>query len=161
MSITIGQLAFSGVQPQLSADELEAIFADFDAQGVQVTPDYEGFHERAELLAQTADEMEAQDEKWGQQDHPLRVDPYSPGAHVSGVSPLTAERYADLANQWKAINDVRAANGCLAWDGILLEEVFEALAEEKDATAIVELVQSAGVAIQAAASVQRNGIEGT
>lgn len=55
--------------------------------------------------------------------------------------------FAAEARNWQEINRIRFHNGGRgAWDGILLEEVFEALAEEDPEKMEVELVQVAAVA---------------
>jgi hypothetical protein len=58
----------------------------------------------------------------------------------------TAEFEAE-ATRWKSINGVRAREGITAWDGVLLEEVFEALAETDPAKLRTELVQVAAVIV--------------
>lgn len=114
--------------------------------------DRSAFGQRAELLARVAEELQAQDDKWGEQNHPLVMD-YSEFG-------LTREGYGARADLWKRENDQRAKNGTLAWDGIQLEEVYEALAEDDAERAVTELIQTAAVAISAAASIQRNGLDG-
>lgn len=96
------------------------------------------------VLTSVSDERRAQDLKWGQQDHPL----FATGRGF--------EVYAARAVAWKAINDagVRAANAAGvpadrngAWDGILLEEVFESLGEPDPVARRVELIQVAATAV--------------
>ena len=86
------------------------------------------------ICDEIADERLRQVERWGQQDHP------SIGSE--GDRKLFAQR----ADHWKAINDARVGLECLTWDGILLEEVYEALSEEDDILRREELVQVAAVA---------------
>jgi hypothetical protein len=50
------------------------------------------------------------------------------------------------ADNWKIQNQHRVENGDLTWDGILLEEVYEALAEADPVKLREELVQVAAVA---------------
>ena len=52
-------------------------------------------------------------------------------------------------------NDERVERGSLAWDGILLEEVYEAFAEEDPIKLRSELVQVAAVAVQWIAAIDR------
>lgn len=52
-----------------------------------------------------------------------------------------------MADAWKRTNALRVERGELAWDGILLEEVFEALAEADPAAMRAELVQAAAVIV--------------
>lgn len=86
------------------------------------------------VLAAVAAERTRQEQQWGQQSHPDR-------------SLLSHRRDASSqASFWKAENAYRAKVGHISWDGILLEEVFEALAEEDPAKLRAELVQVAAVA---------------
>lgn len=89
------------------------------------------------VLREVEAERVQQDRKWGQQDHP-DVRPR--------VGLDTRYGYGIHANHWKAENDLRARDKSLAWDGILLEEVYEALAEEDPDQLRAELVQVAAVA---------------
>jgi hypothetical protein len=86
------------------------------------------------IVAEIADERVRQVERWGQQDHPSFLNHPSP------------REYGKHADRWKAINDARVEKGTLSWDGILLEEVYEALAEEDPIARRAELVQVAAVA---------------
>jgi len=92
-----------------------------------------------ELHAELDAEVWAQDDKWGQQDHPLIG---------SGVRELQREQYAQAAEDWKLRNDVRVQADWLGWDGILLEEVYEALECDTVESACEELVQVIAVAAQ-------------
>ena len=98
------------------------------------------------ISEQVLSELDRQDQKWGQQDHP----DFSPKGYDIG-------RRADwaLAENWKRSNAVRAANDALAWDGILLEEVYEALAESDEEALEAELIQVAAVAQQWVAAIRR------
>lgn len=89
-------------------------------------------------------EREAQDAKWGEQNHPV----HSWERDASG--------YDWRADFWKVENDWQVKNGALGWDGILLEEVYEALAETDPDKQIEELIQVAAVAVAAIESIQRN-----
>lgn len=110
---------------------------------------------REEILYEVADETVRQDEKWGEQNHPdLLPEEYS------------HRTYHFTAEAWKRTNDARVAkanaDGALpdrncAWDGILLEEVYEALAESDPAKLRAELVQVAAVAVQWVAAIDRRG----
>lgn len=104
------------------------------------------------------DERAAQDAKWGEQNHPDH-DPHDIPAVVRG-------QYAFRAERWKEINAHRAEYGCevkhrfpaascTAWDGVLLEEVYEALAEEDPAKLRAELIQVAAVAQAWAEAIDR------
>jgi hypothetical protein len=76
-------------------------------------------------------EREAQDQKWGEQNHP------------DGISPLTISSAVDLASAYRELND--HANP--TWQTILLEEVYEAMAEDDPEKLRLELIQVAAVAM--------------
>jgi hypothetical protein len=77
-------------------------------------------------------ERHAQDDKWGQQNHP------------DG----TAQHYDDLAaEQAKNVCAARAQNGTITWRDILHEEVKEAFAESDQTNLRTELIQVAAVAV--------------
>jgi len=91
-----------------------------------------------QVLVEVRQERDAQNERWGEQNHPSG----------GGRAPEKAYAYyAQRAADWKAINDARVANGTLGFDSILLEEVYEALAEEDPAKRRAELIQVAAVAV--------------
>jgi hypothetical protein len=75
--------------------------------------------------------------KFGDQRHP-DLDP-----QADAEEQLNA--YAFKADQWKEFNARRARDGRTAWDGILLEEVYEALAEFDPALLRAELIQISAV----------------
>ena len=106
-------------------------------------------HVTADVLAEVLNERSAQDDKWGEQNH------------RSYFSLPSARPFARKAEQWQDINDARASEGELTWDGILLEEVFEALAETDDQARRVELIQVAAVAVGEVEAIdRRNAVEG-
>lgn len=82
-------------------------------------------------------EVTRQEELRGEQNHPL--------------SPGDGEGYRlqhdHLMKHWQSLNGYRLAQGQLAWDGILLEEVYEALAERDPEKREAELTQVAAVAV--------------
>lgn len=91
-----------------------------------------------EILNEVHRERARQDQRWGEQNH-HDVDP------VSG-DVLHANAGLRAAN-WKRVNDYRAEAGRLDWYGVLLEEVYEALAESDPERLIEELTQVAAVAV--------------
>ena len=105
--------------------------------------------EVSDLFVRLADELQRQNVKWGEQNHP-----------VLGGSNNYRRSYAALAADLKHQNAYRAVTGSIGWDDILREEVYEALETDNAAHAVYELVQVAAVAIQAALSIQRNGLDG-
>lgn len=107
---------------------------------------YEG---TVSVLGEVLREREAQDVRWGEQNHTV----------LGGIamSPDNRRRvYAQEASRYKAINDVYAKNGNLGWDTILLEEVYEALSEPDSFALEEELIQVAAVAVAAVESIRRN-----
>ncbi len=102
------------------------------------------------VLDEVAAEQARQNAKWGEQNHP-DLDPHD-------MDRIVRNEYAFRAERWKQINARRAEEGCevayrapaeacTAWDGVLLEEVYEALAESDPAKLRAELVQVAAVAV--------------
>lgn len=96
------------------------------------------------ILLELADERARQDEKWGPQNHPVLMHEKS------------REGYSNQAEIWKKINAERVAMRNAAgvppdrnagWDGILLEEVFEALGEGDPWRIREELVQAGAVVV--------------
>lgn len=83
-----------------------------------------------DVLLEIHRERARQEEKWGEQHHP------------NG----TGSSYRVVAEEWKRLNDEAAIAGSLTWEGILLEEVFEALSEADHGPLEVELTQVAAVA---------------
>lgn len=106
--------------------------------------------EVSDLFVRLADELQRQNVKWGEQNHP-----------VLGGSNSYRISYAALAAELKRQNEQRALSGSIGWDDILREEVYEALEADNASAAVYELIQVAAVALQAALSIQRNGLNGT
>lgn len=86
------------------------------------------------------EERRRQEHKWGRQTHP------------DG----TSKRYTAQADMRRATCDLNARAGRGTWLDILLEEVFEAAAEEDPAKLQVELVQSAAVIFAWLEDLERN-----
>lgn len=105
---------------------------------------------RNTILTALAAEMARNDAKWGEQNHPNGTGPHS--------SPLDGERHLSqsldagvIAEILKARTDIRfAGDGDRpgTWVDILLEEVFEATAENDPQALATELLQVAAVALQ-------------
>ena len=119
------------------------------------------------VLAEVAAERERQDQKWGEQNHP-DIDPRD-------IDTVARNQYAFRAARWKHINDERSkptitAGYChghpdephthTAWDGVLLEEVYEALAEPDPAKRRAELIQVAAVACAQVEAIDRRTRDG-
>lgn len=98
------------------------------------------------LLKAVQREQDRQVAKWGVQNHPS----FTPG------DPEKYEALYRVTEDIKARNDLAAKNGGLAWESILLEEVFEAGCEWQDNEALkVELIQVAAVALSWVESIDR------
>lgn len=100
------------------------------------------------ILSEVILERKAQDEKWGTQNHIFR------GGEDVLFNDISTS-YRERRNYWRGVTDRRAALDQDRWDSIILEEVFEALAEENEQKARVELVQSAAVIISAIECIDR------
>ncbi|OKI45132.1 hypothetical protein [Micromonospora sp. CB01531] len=105
------------------------------------------FNDINDVLREVRSERYAQDAQWGTQDHPMLP--------AQGMEWIYVDNYRHDAEQWKVTNGYRNENGALAWDGILLEEVYEALSETDPAKREAELVQVAAVAVAAVQSSRR------
>lgn len=95
------------------------------------------------VLGEVFAELQGQHEKWGVQDHPV---------HARTSRRLS---YMERARFWKRENDMRARDASLGWDGILLEEVYEALEQSDGTLQRPELIQVAAVAVQAVLALDR------
>lgn len=96
-----------------------------------------------DLASEVIEERLEQVQQWGQQDHP--------SSHRFALPSY----YETQADRYKEINDARVADGSLSWDGILLEEVFEALAESDPQARRTELIQVAAVALAEVEAIDR------
>ena len=97
------------------------------------------------IAGEIAAERRRQVTRWGRQDHP-------------SIGPAGSEPFGRVADRWRAINDARMETGAHSWDAILLEEVFEALAEADPVRRRTELVQLAAVAAAEIEAIDRFGV---
>jgi hypothetical protein len=99
------------------------------------------------ILDLIASERAAQDYKWGEQNHQDLASEIG----MSIDSDTVRVMYASQAALHKRLNDARVKQGDIAWDSILLEEVYEALElagdPSKASELADELVQVAAVAV--------------
>jgi hypothetical protein len=95
------------------------------------------------VLKDVADERGRQDAKWGEQNHP------------DGTGPVERQFAVEQANAYRDICDTRAEMGLLTFADILLEEVFEALAESDPEKLAIELVQVSAVAVSWVEAIKR------
>lgn len=98
----------------------------------------EPLNETKLVLIEVGAERSRQDAKWGQQDHPSGTGAFKP----------EAERFRALCEHLFATENPM-------WWPILLEEVYEALAEEDEASLRAELIQVAAVAVSWIESIDR------
>ncbi|UZJ23742.1 hypothetical protein RHODO2019_11045 [Rhodococcus antarcticus] len=91
-----------------------------------------------DILDAVRDERQNQDDEWGVQNHP------STGSSTPGQR---VDDYGRLADCYKEVNTDLVKAGRLGWDTILLEEVYEALAEHDPQRRVDELIQVAAVAL--------------
>jgi hypothetical protein len=89
---------------------------------------------RESIFEEIHQERDRQDMKWGEQNHPIRVE-------------SDAIYFIDQARLCRQVCDYEARNGTLTWYHILIEEFFEAFAEGEALKQRYELVQVAAVAI--------------
>lgn len=94
---------------------------------------------RLKIFRDVSDERESQLKKWGVQ--------YLPDLEPVPSSWACRILYKSMADDWKQTNAYRVNDGTIAWDGILLEEVYEALAEGDTDRLREELIQAAAVIV--------------
>lgn len=105
-----------------------------------------------DVLKEVLAERERQDSRWGQQNHPVTID----RPHLDCSRSYFRHQYTNRANELKRLNSDDNTYGTLGWDHILLEEVYEALAEANPRKVREELIQVAAVAVAAIESLDRN-----
>lgn len=102
------------------------------------------------VLQEVLAERIRQDDRWGEQNHPVHDQEDPNGVFLLGRS------YAALEQEAKA----RFAAGRRSWALVELEEIFEALAAKTLAEARAEFIQVAAVAVAAVESIDRKLKEG-
>lgn len=100
----------------------------------------ERFSATTGVLVEVREERERQTETFGEQNLP------------NG----TSVTYASQANAYRANTDTAAKLGGLSWRHVLVEEVFEALAEIDPVALRAELVQVAAVAVSWCEAIDRD-----
>ncbi|WP_159622695.1 hypothetical protein [Ruania rhizosphaerae] len=105
-------------------------------------------------LADVLAERGRQDQKWGEQNHPDGTGAATITLYSTDPN-LDFRTAAELATIFTRKTDENAMNGKVTWRDILLEEVFEALAEADPAALRTELVQIAAVATQWVQAIDR------
>lgn len=99
----------------------------------------------AAVAREIIQERVRQDAKWGVQNHPDGTGPYRRILKGAGIN-LDLRTGAELANIFRAKCQANGPNDD-NWRDILLEEVFEAMAEEDQDRLRTELIQVAAVAV--------------
>lgn len=111
------------------------------------------------VLLEVLRERQRQDAKWGEQNHLNGTGPQSIPLHdiVRGPANATGDlHYAfGLSLQARSATNRHAEEGKVTWADILLEEVFEALAEDDPPRLRAELIQVAAVATQWVEAIER------
>lgn len=128
------------------------------AFGKELMPDEsESIISMSRVLDEVRAERDAQNTKWGEQNLALGLASSAGSNLLTGSADPEAMRvrYETQANHWKAVNTQRAKDRRIGWDGILLEEALEALAESDPTKARAELVQVAAVAVAMIESIDR------
>jgi hypothetical protein len=111
------------------------------------------------VLHEILQERLRQNEKWGEQNHPDGTGPETtPIAEIMRGTVVNSHYALGLSFQAKSTTDEHAAVGTVTFSDILLEEVFEALAESDPAKLRAELVQVAAVATQWVEAIDRRGV---
>jgi hypothetical protein len=92
------------------------------------------------ILDEIIQERKRQDEKWGEQNHPM-LD-----------TPFTVDGMRQREKNYKQTNDSKRD---VSWFAILMEEVYEAFAETEPEKQYGEMIQVAAVAVQIAEYLKR------
>lgn len=98
-----------------------------------------------DILQEVYQERKRQQLKWGRQDHPDGTGP-GENSHLADDIASVYE-YGELAGIFTELTDDHAEYGTLTYADILLEEVFEAMAESDKTKLRYELVQSGAVIV--------------
>jgi hypothetical protein len=115
-------------------------------------------HAAESIAVEVLLERDRQDAKWGEQNHP---DGTGPDEDVLGDSDYIVGSGVPaqyLRGTFQDATDRKAAAGTVTWRDIILEEVFEALAESDPARLRKELIQAAAVAQQWVEALDRRAL---
>lgn len=103
----------------------------------------------------------AQQRKWGEQNHPDGTGPTSTPLNIRGETNGWVDESDSaslLAELFTETTDSRFGRGDGTWRDILLEEVFEALAEDDPDKLRAELIQTAAVAVAWVEAIDRRNV---
>jgi hypothetical protein len=112
-----------------------------------------------EIASEVLAELARQDAKWGEQNHPDGTGPLTLPLFDAGAFLDDDTKAVDLADAFTRRTNERADQGEVTWRDILLEEVFEALAEDDLVKLRTELIQVSAVAEQWVAAIDRRRLE--
>lgn len=105
---------------------------------------------RLPILQEISRERTKQDEKWGEQNHPIVDNSYvSEGMHLRYELP-SEQRAKQICNAF-------VKNNQLTWGDIVVEELVEALCAPNKELMREELIQCAAVIVAMIESLDRNG----
>lgn len=105
------------------------------------------------IYDEIANEVAAQEEKWGEQNHYNGT-----GPNIEWIPLYSWNMYAiEIAEELKSRCDLRHKKKTGTWLDILLEEMAEAFAEEDPQKLRRELIQVAAVAANWVRCIDRNG----
>lgn len=104
------------------------------------------------VLRDVLAERGRQDARWGRQDHPQGT---GPDTRPLGLVPYHAVTASAQSEHFRRMATIRSASERLTWADILLEETFEAFAEDDPEKLRAELVQVAAVAVAMIESLDR------
>ena len=107
------------------------------------------------IFADIAVERSRQDEKWG----PPTTIPNGTGPDRMNVAAGTGQTYSHVRDTLQQVTDQAMAAGENTFANTLLEEVFEALAEDESGRLREELVQVAAVAVKWISVLDRQSAE--
>ncbi|QDG64499.1 hypothetical protein NIBR502771_02140 [Pseudarthrobacter sp. NIBRBAC000502771] len=113
----------------------------------------------SKALLEVANERIQQTAKWGEQNHQNGTGPETyPLGEMDSLTyaELGEDEAVELAAVAKLATDKNARRGSVTWKDILLEEVFEALAEADHIKLKAELIQVAAVAVQWVEAIERS-----
>lgn len=108
------------------------------------------FTSRFQVVSDVIAERGRQDEQWGEQNHPDGTGPNSRPLYGFDAFIDEADSASDLAVKFKQMTDKRFSGNSHvpgSWRDILLEEIFEAMAEDDPEKLVAELIQSAAVIV--------------
>lgn len=110
------------------------------------------------VLKEVAEERGRQDARWGEQNH---HDGTGPLTLFLGARVPEEHTYADIRERATEMTDWRTKSGMVSYADILLEEVFEAMAESDQDRLREELVQVAAVTVAWIEKIDRDQLSTT